>query len=817
MKTRQILPFLFALLYCFSVLAPMTGAASAADGGVFETPLQGAGTDNLGGQNYSLWSSVVRSYLTENADGTLLRAENLTGADLLLETYSADGTELLSSRTIEGELPLFGGFFAGADHYYIVYGQNNPEEDDGAEVLRVVRYDGAWNRTGSASVYGANTYEPFEAGSLRMTEAGGKLFIHTCHTMYASPRDGFHHQANMTYVIDETAMTVTQSYYGVMNIAQAGYVSHSFNQFILTDGEKIYRIDHGDAYPRGIAVTAAGVNGPVTDVSYVIPVSFTGAIGNNATGASLGGAALAGDRILIAGNTDDGSSESHGSTQRNIFLLRVGKNMAADGAPIMITDYQADDSVKVYTPQLVALGGDSFLLLWQEYRDGAFTATKAVTVNGSGEKTSPIRTLYGGLSDCQPILTADGRVTWYAGRGGASLYKISPEPDCSHPGQIRLSAQEPTCTADGEEGYLVCRDCGEILDDTSDPLPATGHAFGDWMPADEDRHQRVCKNDPAHIEEGYHSWDDGVLTQPPSCEEDGMRTFTCTVCGAEKTEPIPATGHDYGDWAPADENRHQRICANDPSHVETGEHLWTDGAQTKPATCEEDGELLSVCYLCGAERTEPIPATGHDFSGWLPLDGSSHQRFCYHDSAHTQTQPHNLELIGSAGGVGIYRCADCGYEKTALLPTEPAAETTEPTAEPTEPISDPTEPISEPTEPTSEPDEPTTGSTEPTAGSTEPAEGQDQGIFYDVGDVTMDGKVNATDARAALRASARLDQLTPLQTALADADGDGRVKAGDARMILRVAARLDPKPDARVQFYTAPSGVAIITILKGSI
>ena len=67
--------------------------------------------------------------------------------------------------------------------------------------------------------------------------------------MYLS-NDGLRHQANMTYVVNEADMTELQSYYDVLNISQAGYVSHSFNQFVRTDGTYVYRVDHGDGGPR---------------------------------------------------------------------------------------------------------------------------------------------------------------------------------------------------------------------------------------------------------------------------------------------------------------------------------------------------------------------------------------------------------------------------------------------------------------------------------------------------------------------------------------------------------------------------------------
>ena len=59
------------------------------------------------------------------------------------------------------------------------------------------------------------------------------------------------------------------------------------------------------------------------------------------------------------------------------------------------------------------------------------------------------------------------------------------------------------------------------------------------------------------------------------------------------------------------------------------------------------------------------------------------------------------------------------------------------------------------------------------------------------GDTDGDGKVGASDARKALRASAKLETLDGAYGKAADINADGKTKAADARSILRVAAKLD--------------------------
>ena len=60
-----------------------------------------------------------------------------------------------------------------------------------------------------------------------------------------------------------------------------------------------------------------------------------------------------------------------------------------------------------------------------------------------------------------------------------------------------------------------------------------------------------------------------------------------------------------------------------------------------------------------------------------------------------------------------------------------------------------------------------------------------------MGDVDLNGKITAADARAVLRYSAKLTTFTRDQLAVSDINSDSRVTAADARIILRISAKLD--------------------------
>ena len=214
---RKLLRRMGALVCTGALLLSLVPAAAAAG-----TPAE---SRNIHKEDYTTWSKPVTSYLYENQAGGLTRVEYIDGK-VVIEDYSSDFA-FQSSRTVAPELPIWGGFFAGSAYNFLIFGQQNPGESDSTEVIRVVKYDKDWNRLGAASLRGARTTIPFDAGSLRCDEYGGYLYIRTCHEMYTSS-DGLNHQANLTMAVRQSDMSITDSYYDVMNISY-GYVSHSFN------------------------------------------------------------------------------------------------------------------------------------------------------------------------------------------------------------------------------------------------------------------------------------------------------------------------------------------------------------------------------------------------------------------------------------------------------------------------------------------------------------------------------------------------------------------------------------------------------------
>ena len=121
-------------------------------------------------------------------------------------------------------------------------------------------------------------------------------------------------------------------------------------------------------------------------------------------------------------------------------------------------------------------------------------------------------------------------------------------------------------------------------------------------------------------ESGQHTWNDGQVTTAATCTENGVMTYTCTMCSDTKTEVIPATGHAYGEpvWKWTDDFTASATftCANDTTHVENVTAEVTS-AVTTPAACETTGVRTYTAKVTfedkeyTSSKTEVIPAAGH--------------------------------------------------------------------------------------------------------------------------------------------------------------------------------------------------------------
>ena len=383
--------------------------------------------------NYSRSASPIGSYLVDIGNGNMMRVQSDYDSSNIYVEYYDSQYNVTGVRQLAPELPIYGGFYSGSDAYYIVTGQKNEEESDTVECYRITKYDKNWNRIGSAGLYDCNTFLPFRAGCVRMTEADGYLFVRTSHQMYLSS-DGLRHQANVTIQFDENKLVITDSYTDVMN-SKYGYVSHSFNQFIKTEGNHLVAVDHGDAYPRSIVLTEYQTdftNGQfISNMNYwknpcksTDLFEFTGEIGDNATGASVGGFEVTDSAYLVAANSinqEDTSDDRSRHDYRNVCI--VGKSKR-DGHTFVNWLTNLEGNLSATTPYLVKINDNKYLVMWS-YQKRSVGAIDYTYIDADGSQISPVYTMNGMLSDCEPVYIND-TVVWYTSDsdGNVTFYGV---------------------------------------------------------------------------------------------------------------------------------------------------------------------------------------------------------------------------------------------------------------------------------------------------------------------------------------------------------------------------------------------------------
>lgn len=106
-----------------------------------------------------------------------------------------------------------------------------------------------------------------------------------------------------------------------------------------------------------------------------------------------------------------------------------------------------------------------------------------------------------------------------------------------------------------------------------------------------------------------HSFSEWKEREPATCEENGVKSRTCTVCGLEETGKVAVLGHDY--QAENDEDVHfvwsaqttedgvvtgytakaYFVCRNDSDHTMDADSCTVERTVTEPATEEKEGTL----------------------------------------------------------------------------------------------------------------------------------------------------------------------------------------------------------------------------------
>ena len=124
---------------------------------------------------------------------------------------------------------------------------------------------------------------------------------------------------------------------------------------------------------------------------------------------------------------------------------------------------------------------------------------------------------------------------------------VTEIPASGHSWNDGAITTEPTCTDEGVKTF-TCNACGKTR---TEAVAALGHNYSsDWTidtaaacetVGSKSHHCTRCdsKKDITEIPaSGKHTWNNGVITKPATIAEEGVKTYTCTVCGVTRTETI---------------------------------------------------------------------------------------------------------------------------------------------------------------------------------------------------------------------------------------------------------------------------------------
>ncbi len=438
----------------------------------------------------------------------------------------------------------------------------------------------------------------------------------------------------------------------------------------------------------------------------------------------------------------------------------------------------------------------------------------------------------------------EGGIGHYVCKGcnkSAKRVELSPEPTAHLKNGDFVVIQNETCKADGTMAHQ-CKYCNEYFNHQTIPLNPESHVTNEnsiWnivkMPTCAEKGEMVCYCEFCSkvaitkeiVPTGKHILsDEWTVIQDETCSADGAKARLCTVCNQPQNitaVPMNQEKHSFDsdftvDNAPTcvsggEKSKHCQYCdartgvtevSADPSA-----HIYGDEwVVTKEATCAENGYKHKICTNCGVTSVSTL------------IEKLPH------------TYPETYEIIQtSADGLSArvkYICIICGYEYITIEKFGDNVGDGN--------IGDDIDPIikihkikpvdntvikvdyekmvisnvirkmyisdffakfknsnvyvvyNNKNEFANEDEFIGTGFRL----NHETPDGIVTNYYVSVtGDIDSDGMITASDARLALRASAKIENLSGAYFVAADVNGDEKLTAADARRILLVAAGLD--------------------------
>ena len=236
--------------------------------------------------------------------------------------------------------------------------------------------------------------------------------------------------------------------------------------------------------------------------------------------AKLGDTTVAGTFAWKNTETKLAVSDSNATEYDVVFTPTDADNYAAVECKVKLTVNKADPTVTAPTAKTLTYNGSAQSLINAGTASGG-TIYYAVTT----ENTAPTdESLY--TTSIPTATNAGTYYVWYKVKGDDSyndsepdVIPVSIKEEAKHQHTIvRVDEVEPGCETNGYKAHYECKECGMLFEDNPGQV-------------------QISEKDII-IKATGHKWDKGEVTKEATYDEEGIRTYTCSVCGETKTESI---------------------------------------------------------------------------------------------------------------------------------------------------------------------------------------------------------------------------------------------------------------------------------------
>ena len=453
-RKRAGLAFLMAVLFCLTG-TPVAGPSKNVEASTKMYPYP---SDNMFAVGEGSPTALIA---TENGYERVFPYNDR----VIVEQYD-DNFQLYGRKELEQELPICGGIYAGKDANYLIFGENNKEENPDKVILKVAKYSKNWKRLGTAAISGVgSTYDDpatvtymFDSGYPDMFEINGKLCIACGHEAFVDSSVGQGHQGILIFTIDEATMTgqITD-----------GDLNHSFSQdFASAGNDKTFILEtcEGDRCAKVSKVvqdSSGGVyrNGGIPVLKYDGVRTSSHALHTDASADDI---EVSDTHVLTVGSSIDQSRWGESDLPSNVYLTvtPIDRFTAQNTEFRWMTNHT--EQKQFSDAKLTKVTNNRFLLSYIEAGEtvmtpfsGEMTLMEASTlhyvfIDGKGNLLGDWKSIKAPQSTCRPIVKGNKIVYCSADNFELGFYSIDAYTGASSSVTYRIAGESAEWKVEGD-------------------------------------------------------------------------------------------------------------------------------------------------------------------------------------------------------------------------------------------------------------------------------------------------------------------------------------------------------------------------------